>query len=807
MTNSVELQVICKILTSQDESEIDRLCAFDESYYAVFKDQIKFILDHREKYHAVPDLFTFQAQFEDIVLIDVNESADFLVDGLRKNKQQIILLQTFNKLSELGSADVSEAWEYLQAQCDKAAKLDNSNPMDIIKEAHKRSDQVLAFSNQTRIPTGFKEVDETMYGGLSTVEELCLVVARTNTGKAQPLWSKILTPTGWKHMRDICVGDMVCGRENDNGRVVKIFPQGEIDYYRVNFDDGTYTEASTDHLWEVLDSERRKRDRSTYGQYLTLTTKDIMNHMHRRYSVDMCGQLILADDFDSDEELDGYFLGAFLGHGRNVGSKLYVHSISDTSKKRIIKGLSSYHCTFTDNDPSTLVIDDKCDGRLIKKLSQYNLLNCAVVDRFIPRVYFHSPISVRKSVLSGLCDTDGSMMPKNHKAWIFVTSAKQLQSDFAYIARSLGVKAKILSPRLGRWIDNGVSHIANTYYRVACNSTFNPFYGTDNRIEYDRRHDESRFKNHKRVCKFIQSIEYLGKTECQCIVVDNRTHTYITDDFIVTHNTWVTTKMMESAQANGFPVLYYSPEMQSAFIGTRFDTWRGHFRNSDIQRGKYSEDYIQYLKDIVKEKTGAFVVEDKDMPGGKTTVRSIESLVKRHHIKLVIIDGLSYMADTEKSDSDVIKYKNICNGLFRMSKTYGCAVVISVQANRDTKANVDDKGVPWPDMYSLEGSDHPGRIATQVFALRQLYEEHTLEIKLLKSRNAKNANPTFAYVWDPNTGNTEFVSDDASTAPPSAPAQPSKFSTPTVSAKIVHTDIDDNLLDDNADDDLDDVEF
>lgn len=807
MTNSVELQVICKILTSQDDSEIDRLCAFDESYYAVFKDQIKFILNHREKYHTVPDLFTFQAQFEDIVLIDVNESADFLVDGLRKNKQQILLLQTFNKLSELGSADVSEAWEFLQSQCDKAAQLDNSNPMDIIKEAHKRSDQVLSLSNQTRIPTGFKEVDETMYGGLSTVEELCLVVARTNTGKAQPLWSNILTPNGWKRMRDIQVGDIVCGRNNDNGKVVQIFPQGTIDYYRVKFDDGTYTECSADHLWEVLDSERRKHDRKTYGQYLTLTTRDIRNHMYRRYSVDMCDQIEFESDFDTDSELDGYFLGAFIGHGRNVGNKLYIHSLSDVSKRRIVDALSKYHCQFTENDPNTLVIDDRSDGKLIRKLLEYNLMNCKVIDRRIPAIYFHSPVNVRKALLSGLCDTDSAMVPTNHRGWVFVTSSDQLKSDFVYIARSLGVKAKVMPSRSGRWVDAGVSHVANTYHRVMCSSKFNPFYGSPNYTEFERRQDKTKFKNLKRVCKFIDSIEYVGKTECQCIMVDNKTHTYITDDFIVTHNTWVTTKMMESAQANGFPVLYYSPEMQSAFIGTRFDTWRGHFRNSDIQRGKYSEDYIQYIKDIVKEETGAFVAEDKDMPGGKTTVRSIETLVKRHHIKLVIIDGLSYMADTEKSDSDVIKYKNICTGLFRMSKTYGCAVVVSVQANRDTKSNVDDKGVPWPDMYSIEGSDHPGRIATQVFALRQLYEEHTLEIKLLKTRNAKNANPTFAYVWDPNTGNTEFVSDDASAAPPSAPAQPSKFSTPTVSAKIVHTDIDDNLIDGSTDDDLDDVEF
>jgi hypothetical protein len=35
----------------------------------------------------------------------------------------------------------------------------------------------------------------------------------------------------------------------------------------------------------------------------------------------------------------------------------------------------------------------------------------------------------------------------------------------------------------------------------------------------------------------IKSIEYVGKKECQCIYVDNEEHLYLTDDFIVTHNT------------------------------------------------------------------------------------------------------------------------------------------------------------------------------------------------------------------------------------------------------------------------------
>ena len=58
MNGSIELQVISKILTSpNDDALLDELCSFDESYYAIdeLKTQIKFILDHREKYGNIPD--------------------------------------------------------------------------------------------------------------------------------------------------------------------------------------------------------------------------------------------------------------------------------------------------------------------------------------------------------------------------------------------------------------------------------------------------------------------------------------------------------------------------------------------------------------------------------------------------------------------------------------------------------------------------------------------------------------------------------------------------------------------------------
>lgn len=628
MTSSVELQVISKILTTDSSIELDRLCAYDESYYAVFKEHIRFILEHKQQYGDVPDVFTFQAKFEDIVLVQVNEPIQFLEDGLRKNKQQILLLETFNKLSDLGSADVSEAWEYLSNQVDRASELDTSQPLNIVKDADKRAQQILEFNKQKRIPTGFKQIDKCLYGGLSTVEELLVIIARTNSGKAQPLWSKVLTPHGWKTMGEVQIGDTLIGKNNDNGKVIQIFPQGVKDYYRVHFDDGTYAECCDDHLWEVVDIDKRINHISDEYEVLKLSN---IRKSDTTYTVDLCGQL----EFD----------------------------------------------------------------------------------------------------------------------------------------------ATILFP-------NEVEYAqANGY-----------FVTTENVIDSNRSY------------KIITRIEYVGKTECQCILLDNESHTYITDGYTVTHNSWVCTKMMESAQANGFPVLFYSPEMQSCFIGARFDTWRSHFKNSDLFRGNYTEEYLNYLKDLAQNSTDAFVVEDKDMSEGKTTVSGLERLVKKHHIKLLIVDGLSYIAEEKKAANDSIKYKDICNGLFRLSKTYGCAVVVAMQANRDTKETKDEKGLPFPTMYEAESSDHPARIATQVFTMRQIFEKHIMDIRLEKSRTAANTRPVFSYSWDPNTGNMEYVENVEESA--NTPV-PTSTSVPTVSSTISIGNTSNTIdgFDSLDDDDDDDIEF
>ena len=805
MTPAIELQFISKILTSQDEDEINTLCSFDTSYYSVFKEQITFILEHRSKYQAAPDVFTFKAEFPDVVLVDVKEPMEYLIGQMKLYKQQLLLIETFNKVKDLGNADAAQAWEYVETQYQKAMQLDDCAPLDLVSQSKERAEEVERLSKQTRIPTGFAEIDKVMYGGLSTVEELLLIIARTNNGKAQPLWSKVLTPTGWTTMGELKVGDVVVGENNDNGRIVQIFPQGIKDYYRIHFDDGTYAECCDDHLWKVLTGKRRERANRFYEVHQVLTTKDIRESLDAKYSVDISNPIEFESQFDENVELDGYLLGVIIGDGGLRDGTVTISNESEEIWKRVEAILPKYNCVRSDKrkDRCSIVGIDPRVNYVKQKLVEYGLMNKKSIDKFIPKQYLTAPIHVRKALLAGLVDTDGYASKASKMSWEFDTASELLAADFIELAESLGVWVKSHDRQASFYTVDGVRHDASGSRHINCRSNFNPFRLSSKAARYECRTVPFKHSMPKRHCKMIRSVEYVGKTECQCILLDNHSHTYITDHYTVTHNTWIATKMMESAQKNGFPVLYYSPEMQGAYLGTRFDTWRTHMQSSQLFLGKYTDEYWKYLDKLSQEETAALVLEDKHTSGNEVNVRVLENLVKKYGIKLLIIDGLSYMTDTQRSDTDYIKYKNICAALFKLSKQHGCAVVVVVQANRETKDCKDDKGEPMPNLYNIEGSDHPARICTQAFSIRQIFDKHVLDIRLEKSRNANNQRPIFSYSWDINTGNMQYLpSGDAGTNITSVTPT---IVPPTLTTTHVHN-IDDALSDDSLEGD-DDIEF
>ena len=185
MIAAIEMQVISKILTCDDQETIDTLMSYSpDKYFSAFRKEIQFIHDQKSNYGVMPSTFGFLAQFPEFNIVSVPEPVEYLVKQLQEYRSYLILIETFNKIKDLGEGDVSDAWKYLSSKCDEANMLIDHNPMDIAKEGEKRAEQIKEFNKQKRIPTGFAEIDKVMYGGLSTVEELVVLIARTNSGKS-----------------------------------------------------------------------------------------------------------------------------------------------------------------------------------------------------------------------------------------------------------------------------------------------------------------------------------------------------------------------------------------------------------------------------------------------------------------------------------------------------------------------------------------------------------------------------------------------------------------------------------------------
>lgn len=67
-------------------------------------------------------------------------------------------------------------------------------------------------------------------------------------GKAQPLYSNVMTPTGPKRMGDISIGDEVISMGSEPARVIGIFDQGMKSVFEVVLEDGRTARFSDQHL-------------------------------------------------------------------------------------------------------------------------------------------------------------------------------------------------------------------------------------------------------------------------------------------------------------------------------------------------------------------------------------------------------------------------------------------------------------------------------------------------------------------------------------------------------------------------------
>lgn len=341
-------------------------------------------------------------------------------------------------------------------------------------------------------------------------------------GKGHSKNLDIITPCGITKWGDLRKGSLVFAEDGTPTEVEETFELGLRQLYRVTFDDGASTLVTEDHLWKVQGRTERRKNLG----WAVISTKEIVERgvtipngkwKQKQFIIPIQGAVRFPR---VRHPLDEYLAGVWLGDGcRNQPSYFKPYAeVEDEINKRGYK-------TSRNKDGNIRILDSK------DRFRQLECFDCYSYEKFIPDSYKYASIEQRKDLLCGLMDTDGGIDVDTHME--FSSTSKRLAEDVVWLVRSLGGVALIKATvKTGKYRGpDGEMVICRDCYRVSVKLPFNPF-----RIAHkaERWHaPQDRY-----LTRYIASIEPEGEPEdSMCIRVAHPSHCYLTNDFIVTHNT------------------------------------------------------------------------------------------------------------------------------------------------------------------------------------------------------------------------------------------------------------------------------
>ena len=337
-------------------------------------------------------------------------------------------------------------------------------------------------------------------------------ILSTGVGKPIVNYAHIPTPTGYKLMGDIEVGDEVFGSDGKAHTVTHVFPQGKIDIYEVKFADGRIVYAGRDHLWTVYSGD----------EAATMTTEEIMNS-DKHWAVPVVSNPV---EFNRrDISIDPYTIGAYLVSGCTSQPYLSILSKNDYVAEEIA---FMNHITFKKNGSKYTFYK----GEEMVDVEDFfeDLPQITMFGNEIPTEYMYNDPLHRLDLLRGMLDAAGEIKYYNKHVEIQLRNVSTMfLKQVQFIINSFGGQS-IMSMN-----SNGYESILH----ILVPNKFKPKLFT---IPWKRKLMSilSHFKDDIDYNKLgIQSITLHRKDEATCITVDTDDHLFLANDFVVTHNTFM----------------------------------------------------------------------------------------------------------------------------------------------------------------------------------------------------------------------------------------------------------------------------
>ncbi len=373
----------------------------------------------------------------------------------------------------------------------------------------------------------------------------------TRGGKACHILTRVITPFGWKYIKDIEVGDVISNPAGVNCVVIGKYPQGKRPCYKFTFQDGRECVVDEEHLWKARKSRKtsRKSNRNNAEDlnYEIMTTKQIIDYIDKGTKYNILVPLTKSVQFTRTYKknmirIDPYVLGVLLGDGCIANDEYYSISGIDNEVFKEVEKRTGWELKIYDRYAK--INKNVCceEDLLTDNLKFYGLYGKYSYEKFIPEYYKNASINIRTDLIKGLMDTDGYVDSRGHLS--YYTTSKQLADDFIWIIRSLGGRASIQTK-------------IPTYEYLGDKKTGREAYIVHFQIEDGERlvnitRKKERRKNKEFMggitdpCLRIDKIEYVGEEECCCITVNHINGLFIIEDFIVTHNSF--SLLMAAAQ-------------------------------------------------------------------------------------------------------------------------------------------------------------------------------------------------------------------------------------------------------------------
>ena len=362
-------------------------------------------------------------------------------------------------------------------------------------------------------------------------------------GRAQPLFTKVLTPDGFQAIGDLRIGDFVIGSDGRPTKVLGIYPQGFKEIYRVHTQDGSSTLASGDHLWAV----HTRHDKWRGKPVRVLQTKEMIGNLraahYHRYELPLLSAPV---HFEFQPlPMDPYALGLLLGDGCLAGRTSPSFATADPELVDALQQLIPGVTVRKKSEVDYVLVrrvgrggDVRIKNPVTEIISRLGLLGTKSDAKFVPVEYLRNTPDVRLAVLQGLFDSDGGPVTQSGRTCRihYGTASEQLANDVTFLVQSLGGvvyrrvrRAQGRKPGLAR--GRLVHHRADAHLLdIRLPEGVVPFRLARKLAKYD-------VTGGGRPMRFIDRIEPAGTEEAVCIQVAAEDSLYVTEDFLLTHNT------------------------------------------------------------------------------------------------------------------------------------------------------------------------------------------------------------------------------------------------------------------------------